>query len=78
MTESIDPTDWDTAHHVTSDQIVARVLEGAREGGNVVLLHDGGGNRDATVAALPVIIDRLHKQSPNARYELEWETPLDR
>src|SRR5437762_50716 len=27
--------------------------------------------------ALPVIVERLHRQYPNARYELEWETPLD-
>jgi cellulose synthase/poly-beta-1,6-N-acetylglucosamine synthase-like glycosyltransferase len=27
--------------------------------GNVVLLHDGGGNRDQTVAALPIIIEGL-------------------
>jgi len=51
--ESIDPQDW--AEGVTADSIVARVI--AQEGlGSVILLHDAGGNRDATVKALPRII----------------------
>jgi uracil-DNA glycosylase len=28
------------------------------------------------IKSLPVIIKRLHTQYPNARYELDWETPL--
>jgi peptidoglycan-N-acetylglucosamine deacetylase len=39
---------------------VQRVLAAVRPGA-VVLLHDGGGNRSATVAALPAIIDRLRR-----------------
>src|SRR5262245_60273228 len=27
--------------------------------------------------ALPVILDRLHDNYPNARYELDWKTPLE-
>ena len=27
--------------------------------------------------ALPVILDRLHDTYPNARYELDWDTPLE-
>ena len=38
--------------------IVARALEGARPGA-IILLHDGGGDRSQTVAALPAIIERL-------------------
>ena len=38
--------------------IVARALEGARPGA-ILLLHDGGGDRSQTVAALPAIIERL-------------------
>jgi peptidoglycan-N-acetylglucosamine deacetylase len=34
------------------------VLRQAKNG-NIVLLHDGGGDRDQTVAALPLIIDKL-------------------
>ena len=40
--------------------IVQRVLEQAHsDGGNIVLLHDGGGDRSHTVDALPEIIDGL-------------------
>ena len=40
--------------------IVQRVLEQAHaNGGNIVLLHDGGGDRTQTVLALPQIIDGL-------------------
>ena len=46
------------------DVIVQRVLEQARmaNGGNIVLMHDGGGDRSQTVAALPKIIDGLRAQ----------------
>jgi len=36
------------------------VLVGVRPGA-IVLLHDGGGNRLATVAALPAIMDGLRR-----------------
>lgn len=39
-------------------QIVGRVMRGARPGA-IVLMHDGGGDRSQTVAALPTIIRRL-------------------
>jgi peptidoglycan/xylan/chitin deacetylase (PgdA/CDA1 family) len=55
---SVDPADWQT--RVTVDQLIWRVLAAARPGG-IVLLHDGGGNRSATVAALPAIIDGLRR-----------------
>jgi cellulose synthase/poly-beta-1,6-N-acetylglucosamine synthase-like glycosyltransferase/peptidoglycan/xylan/chitin deacetylase (PgdA/CDA1 family)/spore germination protein YaaH len=54
---NIDPKDWARSR---ADVIVSSTLEGARKGeGNVILLHDAGGSRAATVAALPVIIDTL-------------------
>jgi len=53
---SVDPVDWQPG--VSSDQLVWRVLAGVRPG-TIVLLHDGGGDRSATVAALPAIIDGL-------------------
>lgn len=57
---NIDPKDW--ARPFPS-QIVAKTLEGARKGeGNVVLLHDSGGVRTATVQALPQIIDQLRAE----------------
>jgi peptidoglycan/xylan/chitin deacetylase (PgdA/CDA1 family) len=55
---SVDPADWHPG--VTADQLVWRVLAAARPGA-IVLLHDGGGNRSATVAALPAIIDGLRR-----------------
>ena len=56
----IDPADW---ARPGVDNIVSRVLSGAKNGdGNVVLLHDGGGNRAETVAALPRIIEGLRKE----------------
>ncbi|MEI6650387.1 MAG: glycosyltransferase [Candidatus Moraniibacteriota bacterium] len=55
----IDPNDWDQPG-TDAATIVSRVVEGAKRGdGNVVLLHDGGGNRDQTIAALPGIITGL-------------------
>jgi cellulose synthase/poly-beta-1,6-N-acetylglucosamine synthase-like glycosyltransferase/peptidoglycan/xylan/chitin deacetylase (PgdA/CDA1 family)/spore germination protein YaaH len=56
----IDPGDW---ARPGTDEIVARVLAGARGGeGNVVLLHDSGGDRTQTIAALPLIIDGLRAE----------------
>jgi cellulose synthase/poly-beta-1,6-N-acetylglucosamine synthase-like glycosyltransferase/spore germination protein YaaH/peptidoglycan/xylan/chitin deacetylase (PgdA/CDA1 family) len=59
----IDPHDWGEPGGVPpapAQVIVQRVLEQARSnGGNIVLLHDGGGDRTQTVRALPEIIDGL-------------------
>ncbi|WP_374944436.1 polysaccharide deacetylase family protein [Sphingomonas sp.] len=57
----VDPDDW---KRPGVQAIVDRTIAGVRAGdpersGNVVLLHDAGGNRAQTVAALPVIIARL-------------------
>jgi peptidoglycan/xylan/chitin deacetylase (PgdA/CDA1 family) len=38
--------------------IVSRAVSGARPGA-IILMHDAGGNRSETVAALPIIIKRL-------------------
>jgi cellulose synthase/poly-beta-1,6-N-acetylglucosamine synthase-like glycosyltransferase/spore germination protein YaaH/peptidoglycan/xylan/chitin deacetylase (PgdA/CDA1 family) len=69
----IDPNDWQPGR--TSDQIVGSVLDQtARYSsascqeqdppvcGNVILLHDGGGDRSATVRALPGIIEGLRSR----------------
>lgn len=42
-------------------KLVNNVLREAKPGG-MVLMHDGGGNRAQTVAALPKIIDALKKR----------------
>jgi len=41
--------------------IVERALAGAQPGA-ILLMHDGGGNRAQTIAALPLIISRLRAQ----------------
>lgn len=51
--ESIDPNDWEKG--VTADTIFNRVVR-QEQLGNIILLHDAGGNRAQTVIALPRII----------------------
>ena len=43
------------------DAIVESALQGLQPGG-IILLHDGGGTRDETIAALPRIIERIHAE----------------
>jgi cellulose synthase/poly-beta-1,6-N-acetylglucosamine synthase-like glycosyltransferase/peptidoglycan/xylan/chitin deacetylase (PgdA/CDA1 family) len=57
----VDPHDWGESGGgppPSPSAIVERVLEQAGNG-NIVLLHDGGGDRSHTVEALPEIIDQL-------------------
>ncbi len=54
----VDGYDYD-AH--TYEEIVSDI-ESTLEGGNIILLHDGGGERAATVKALPLIIHLLRAQ----------------
>ena len=57
---SVDPVDWGKG--VTAAQVRKRVLDAVRPG-SIVDLHDGGGDRSATVAALPGIIRGIrHRQ----------------
>ena len=65
--ESIDPLDWEPG--VSADSIfyrtIARKNEMTRQGfsGNIILLHDAGGDgREATVEALPRIIEYFQKR----------------
>ena len=55
---SIDPSDW---RRPGTSAIVANVLGHARPGA-IVLMHDGGGDRSQTVAALPQIIRGLRRR----------------
>jgi peptidoglycan-N-acetylglucosamine deacetylase len=58
--DKIDPADWQDKPRRSAEEITADVLKQADAGlGNIVLLHDGGGNRSETVKALPMIIDSL-------------------
>jgi peptidoglycan-N-acetylglucosamine deacetylase len=69
----IDPDDWQRGR--TVQDIVSSVMDQAERYatnacqthqppvcGNIILLHDGGGNREATVQALPQIIERLRAE----------------
>ncbi|MGH9715435.1 MAG: glycosyltransferase [Candidatus Acidiferrales bacterium] len=59
----VDPHDWGELNGgppPSTDAIVKRVVDQVEaHDGNIILLHDGGGNRSHTVAALPQIIDQL-------------------
>ncbi|WP_343964754.1 polysaccharide deacetylase family protein [Kribbella koreensis] len=52
---TVDPRDWSRPG---TSVITRRVLLSVRNG-SVILLHDGGGNRSQTVAALPTILRTL-------------------
>jgi peptidoglycan-N-acetylglucosamine deacetylase len=61
--ENIDPEDWavDEVPHFNADTIFNRVMQ-LKDRGNIILLHDAGGDRRPTVEALPRIIEALQKQ----------------
>jgi peptidoglycan/xylan/chitin deacetylase (PgdA/CDA1 family) len=74
ITWSVDSKDW-TRPGVK--QIVKTALEGAHPGG-IILLHDGGGNREETVQALPMILKALakrHLRSVTLPYLLNHQAP---
>ena len=67
----LDPDDWklknDDGSPHTADEMVAQVIEQAaittpEERGNIVLMHDSGGDRSATIEALPKIIHELRSR----------------
>jgi cellulose synthase/poly-beta-1,6-N-acetylglucosamine synthase-like glycosyltransferase/peptidoglycan/xylan/chitin deacetylase (PgdA/CDA1 family) len=62
----IDTNDWNEHPRKSPQEITQSVLEQLANmktkpqfRGSVILMHDGGGDRSATVAALPVLIDTL-------------------
>jgi peptidoglycan/xylan/chitin deacetylase (PgdA/CDA1 family) len=55
ITWDVDPADWSTPG---TSAIYSRVVDAA-QAGSIILMHDGGGPRDETLAALPQIIDAL-------------------
>jgi len=64
--DKIDTNDWRDNPHRSAEQISSFVLDhlppcrpGDRACGNIILLHDGGGDRNQTVKALPVIIEGI-------------------
>jgi len=64
--DKIDPNDWRDNPRRPASEIVSDVLRnlppcapGNLTCGNIILLHDGGGNRSDTLQALPEIIDGI-------------------
>ncbi len=56
----IDPDDW---KRPGVDEIVRRTVEEAERGeGNMILLHDSGGDRSQTIQAIPRIVEELQKR----------------
>ena len=82
----IDPNDWSDNPRRSGEQITSYVLahlppcrlEDLRCG-NIVLLHDGGGDRAETVRALPMIIDGIRARGYEIApvYELLGKTRAD-
>jgi peptidoglycan-N-acetylglucosamine deacetylase len=68
ITWDVDPVDWSTPG---TGAIYSRVVDATRPG-SIVLMHDGGGNRSETLAALPEIIDTLRGRD----YSFETVTEL--
>lgn len=60
--ESIDPEDWEVG--ISAEEIFRRTVKAIEAGkGNIILLHDAGGDtRAETVKALPMIIKYFHKR----------------
>lgn len=55
---SVDPQDWRQPRGGTLTSELLRTVKP----GSIVLLHDGGGNRKATIDALPAVIHELKKR----------------
>ena len=82
----IDPNDWSSNPRHSAEQISSYVLAhlppcGPNDPrcGNIVLLHDGGGNRAETVRALPMIIAGIRARGYEIApvYELLGKTRAD-
>ncbi len=75
--DKIDPNDWKENPRPSAEQIVLSILTQLDENpithercdphpcGNIILLHDGGGNRSETVRAIPLIARELRARGYN-------------
>jgi peptidoglycan/xylan/chitin deacetylase (PgdA/CDA1 family) len=71
---SVDPADWSPGS--SAKEITKRVLSAVRPG-SIVILHDGGGNRSATLAALPAIVHGIrHRGLHLVAITADTTTPL--
>jgi peptidoglycan/xylan/chitin deacetylase (PgdA/CDA1 family) len=69
---SVDPRDWQVQAGITgasarrrgvlAKQIAQAALAGTSQSHPIVLLHDGGGYRGATTAAIPMIVDGYRRK----------------
>jgi cellulose synthase/poly-beta-1,6-N-acetylglucosamine synthase-like glycosyltransferase/peptidoglycan/xylan/chitin deacetylase (PgdA/CDA1 family) len=84
--DKIDPNDWRDNPRPTAAEIADRVIthlppcgSDTRFCGSIILLHDGGGNRSQTVAALAPIIDGIRAKGLAIvpLYELLGKTKAD-
>ena len=64
--DKLDTNDWDEHPRKSPQEIVQSVLDQIAAGekradlrGSIILMHDGGGDRSATVASLPLLISTL-------------------
>jgi peptidoglycan/xylan/chitin deacetylase (PgdA/CDA1 family) len=58
----VDPRDWSRpGTRALANRVISHVHPGA-----IVVMHDGGGGRGQTVAALPIILRRLHRRGYRA------------
>jgi peptidoglycan/xylan/chitin deacetylase (PgdA/CDA1 family) len=58
ITWDVDPMDWTNPG---SGAVYSRIVDVAQPG-SIILMHDGGGDRSGTLAALPSIIDTLRER----------------
>jgi peptidoglycan/xylan/chitin deacetylase (PgdA/CDA1 family) len=56
---TLDVADWD--HTKKEKEMVAKIMRNTKNG-SIILLHDGGGSREAVIKALPKIITGLRKK----------------
>ena len=68
ITWDVDPMDWSTPG---TGAIYSTIVDTTRPG-SIILMHDGGGNRSETLAALPQVIDTLRSRG----YSFETVTQL--
>jgi peptidoglycan-N-acetylglucosamine deacetylase len=68
ITWNVDPADWSTP----GAGAIYSTIVGTTQPGSIVLMHDGGGDRSQTLAALPQVIDTLRARG----YGFETVTQL--
>jgi peptidoglycan/xylan/chitin deacetylase (PgdA/CDA1 family) len=71
---TLDPNDW----RKPGTKVIVRRVVGQVRPGSVVLMHDGGGDRSQTIAALPLILKWLHEKgytclTLSQMYGIPWQ-----